>query len=807
MIEEKNKLTAGADERTPSMSQYFSWINSTNEGSTEAQTLTNLDYFGYLRRTYNMILEIYAWDAGNLDGSVETYETFDSPKIKAQYPNGYGPIAKAAEKIGTRLGVWCGPDGFGDTPESAKARHELMVSLCRDFHFAEFKIDGVCGQLYPEHREYFVEMMKECRKYSPDLILLNHRLWLGDEGMKHSTTFLWGGQETYVDVFISNSVTAPHHRAYFLDRGNVPSLLHLAEDHGVCISSCIDYFEDDLIFQAFGRSLILAPEIYGNPWLMRDDEHAHLARIYNLHRRYRDILVTGMLLPGGGYYPQSSVARGTASKRFITTGCQEWEGGIIHMHLDMEIGLAPCDKVSVIMHHPFEQFIGEFNYGDVVEIPLEAFRTALIEVCDSREADVMLRGCEYEVLHEDENGKIDRIKIVSSDGNVSYTDGTPFDIEVPAFDNTLRAPIKLGELDGDKFSDIPGNAEKQLEVALFVQDQDSLEARSLKRSGETKIPEVQAARDAFFGQRTYQLRGPECRFAFDGKDDTFFDGISRHFFGGFRRDGGCLRVDFGDEYEADELVIEFFDPDKPYVFNYKTPKGGTPSSYTLKKQLIPARGDFSCDLEHWTESHLESIDTVRHETADILIHNVHCIRQSEGRRRTVTYPVNGKLRYFRLPAPVDRIYKIALVKDGKELELRAPRANNLLPYEREITYAKELKVTVDPADWREGCFIAVGLEGTHGVEGAYAVIEADGAYLGAEDRAPSYNSNVWECWACRSVLQDHHYTYYFNVTPEMCGKELTVRVLGLDSEKKDYGVSVHLCDKNAELQGIVCDIK
>lgn len=90
------------------------------KASTEAQTLTNLDYFGYLHRAYNMILEIYAWDAGNLDGSVETYETFDSPKIKAQYPNGYGPIAKAAEKIGTRLGVWCGPDGFGDTPESAE---------------------------------------------------------------------------------------------------------------------------------------------------------------------------------------------------------------------------------------------------------------------------------------------------------------------------------------------------------------------------------------------------------------------------------------------------------------------------------------------------------------------------------------------------------------------------------------------------------------------------------------------------------------------------------------------------------------
>jgi len=36
----------GADEKTPSRAQFFSWINNTNEGATEAQTLTNLDFFG-----------------------------------------------------------------------------------------------------------------------------------------------------------------------------------------------------------------------------------------------------------------------------------------------------------------------------------------------------------------------------------------------------------------------------------------------------------------------------------------------------------------------------------------------------------------------------------------------------------------------------------------------------------------------------------------------------------------------------------------------------------------------------------------
>ncbi|MBE6599576.1 MAG: hypothetical protein E7638_09055, partial [Ruminococcaceae bacterium] len=80
---EKNRLTSGADETTPSHPQYFSWINNTNEGATEGQTLINLEYFKWLHDTYGMELEIYAWDAGNLDGSAGTYGHPDeTPKLK-----------------------------------------------------------------------------------------------------------------------------------------------------------------------------------------------------------------------------------------------------------------------------------------------------------------------------------------------------------------------------------------------------------------------------------------------------------------------------------------------------------------------------------------------------------------------------------------------------------------------------------------------------------------------------------------------------------------------------------------------------
>jgi hypothetical protein len=61
-------IVPGATELSPSRSQYFSWINNRNEGSTEAQTLANLEFFKWLHDEYGMQFDIYAFDAGNIDG-------------------------------------------------------------------------------------------------------------------------------------------------------------------------------------------------------------------------------------------------------------------------------------------------------------------------------------------------------------------------------------------------------------------------------------------------------------------------------------------------------------------------------------------------------------------------------------------------------------------------------------------------------------------------------------------------------------------------------------------------------------------
>ena len=303
-----------------------------------------------------MQLDIYAFDAGAIDGA-NFYGSMDSQRFKRQFPHSFDPIVKYATSFGVRLGLWGGPDGFGNTPEEEKARIDMMAGLCRDYKFMLFKFDAVCGQLRRSKYDAFDKMMTKCRKYCPDLILNNERLELGKADL-HSTTYLLGGQETYIDVWMSNTTTAPHHRAGAISRSLPPRLTRLTEDHGVCLSSCLDYWEDDLVLQAFNRNLLLSPQIYGNPWLLRDDEFPKLARIFNLHRKYNDILVHGMALPET--YGPSAVSRGSDDTRLITLRNLTWEPVTYKVSLGEEIGLkdpkdGPSHAVSPL-REPSRQF-------------------------------------------------------------------------------------------------------------------------------------------------------------------------------------------------------------------------------------------------------------------------------------------------------------------------------------------------------------------------------------------------------------------------------------------------------------------
>lgn len=782
-MDDKNKSSGRYSEKitekTPSKSEYFSWINNTNEGSTEEQTLANLDFFAYLKKTYNMSLDIYAWDAGNLDGASDGYEFEDGEKLKKQFPHGYKPVVDYARKSGIRMGVWGGADGYGDDEASAEKRREQLVKLCRDYNFALFKFDAVCGGLRPEKQKEFAKTMRECRKYAPDLILLNHRNDLGDAS-KYATTFLWEGMETYVDVHGYNGVTAPHNRAYTFFRGHTPGLKRLTEDHGVCISSSLDYFEDDLIYQAFNRSLILAPEIYGNPWFLRDDEYPALARIFNLHRRFADILADGML--PDTFLGDNAVLRGDGKRMFLATGNASWQPKTVTLRLDRSFGLLNCKRICVISRFPTEKFIGEFDYGASVNVELKPFRAALIELCDSDVCDEVVLNAEYKVLHETENGVIDCINVLKYDGKnapVLYNPRTgkkrelKFKNEQGAFDFVLKAPQKLGVLADCKNENEYG--EFLYETACFSADNLSLERRSVFRSGESKIKEVQKAREMFFEQHSYKTRGLEPSSVFKG--DGIFDVKSRAYYNhdgrkGFRVDGGCLRVDFCKEICADRIEIEYFDANE--------------ANDMFEKQTVNV-GEYSADLKEWKNAS-PAVQTLYKTENEFLYFYCDTPGKVSGDRMRATFKIGENMRYFRLKEPIDRIYSIKIYSAFGEVKLEEPKLTNLFAH-----YSEKKTVAMQSAVFAlknlpQNPYLAVAFDGETGEEGVMCVAEINGKIVGFPSRAPAFPSNAFE-YPVHPV--NGYYTFFLPLDKSLENSEIKITAVYSGSK---VPATVYLCD-------------
>ena len=763
----------GADEKTPSRSEYFSWINNTNEGTTAAQTLVNLEFFRWLNEKYGMKLDIYAFDAVAMDGR-GFYGNMHSDRFKRQFPEGFGPLANKAASMGTRLGIWGGPDGFGDTPEEEKLRTETMVSLCRDFHFELFKMDAVCGQLRQEKYDAFDRMMTACRKYSPDLVLLNHRLELG-KGTVNSTTFLLGGAETYIDVHMANSVTAPHHRAEALSRELPPRLTRLTEDHGVCLSSCLNYWEDDLILQAFNRNLILAPELYGNPWLLSDNEYPLLARIFNLHRKYRDILVSGMILPEE-QYGLNAVSRGDEHTRFITLRNLSWNPVTYSVKLDGSVGMKDCKGIEVKSYHPTEKIIGTFPFGSNVKIEVLPFRSCLVKLSDSMtDREFGIYGIDYQIVSDPEGqpviinllgmpGKEEQISfagsyevfksaIINGKDVSSLLKGKTVPVKFEGAELKNSYHRKLGDM---AICPVPEDAEALYESTCFAADNNALEVRELKRSGETSITQVKEARNAFFEQEMFVKRELWDKYLFDGDPKTAFSVNMR--WGGFEPDKAAFRLDLGKSVELDSLVISTFDE-----FSLQ-PLKSEEGEYAL----------ISNDLNSWK---------------GILFYS--------GKSMKIDLSTSVPVRYVKLqPAPL-RISEVTGYKNGRQVDRSLWRASNLFrPYVRDhwrsdlIFSAKKtwsLKFKLDEIP--DGSYLCIAINGEHGIEGAFAAATIGGVYAGCSDRAPSFKSNSWEVGVRSS---GKNYTYYLPLRKDMAGKEIEAFVIGFNKDKLDLHPEVYI---------------
>ncbi|WP_242083151.1 hypothetical protein [Aestuariivivens sediminis] len=755
------EIFAGADEYTPSRSQYFSWINNLNEGATEEQTRINLEFFAWLNKEYGMTLDIYAFDAGAIDGA-KFYGSIYSNRFKRQFPNGFDPLYKQAKAMNTRLGVWGGPDGFGDAIEEERARIDQMVKLCKDYEFALFKFDQVCGPLRPEKEDAFIEMMQQCRMYSPDLILLNHRLGL-TKSKPYATTFLWEGQETYIDIHNANNSTAPHHRQGALSRGLPPGLTRLTEDHGVCISSCLDNWNDDLVLQAFNRNLILAPQIYGNPWFLKDSEFPKLARIFNIHKKYREVMVAGdaIKLPEN-QYGIFAVARGNNKTRLLTMRNLSWQPKTYRIDLNESIGLQDFDnQIHVRQFHPTEYVLGNFLYGESTKVTIPPFRSALILVTTEEVDEPTILGCDYEVV-KNVKGKPIEVNLLGSPGSTaniqlgqnqeySYAilDGKKEralwegqNLKVHFEGRELIKPYhrKVAELSETK---VPDDAYSLYETTCFSADNNALEVRSLDRSGKTKIPQVQEAREAFVNQKVFQEKGLWDQFLFDDNSATGFFASKRNN-NIVSIKGGCFRLDFGEIVDIDRLVLE------------------VPDNYSLLP-LEQEEGFYietSSDLIHW-------------DTLTVLSST------------QIEIPIKKKIRYVRIPVFPSRISEIRGYLNDKLLPRDLWRASNLFAHPNQMEPKHAWKGRFIAEEITDDSFLSVAINGQHGIEGVYAALRVDGEYIGAPDRAVSYPSNVWEN---NSRISDSNYTYYFPMKKKYEGKNIDIVVLGYTKDKPNLKI-------------------
>ena len=178
--------------------------------------------------------------------------------------------------------------------------------------------------------------------------------------------------------------------------------------------------------------------------------------------------------------------------------------------------------------------------------------------------------------------------------------------------------------------------------------------------------------------------------------------------------------------------------------------------------------------------------------------SVHNILTDEGCRKTAVY-TGGKVRYFRMDAPMDRVFAFRVMKDGEDITPASAKVNNLMaPYAKKTITAVK-KVTVKPEQTGR---LAAAVNGKHGTEGVYCAAVIDGTLAGFPERAPSYPSNVWEHLV---RLQDHDNTYFMDITPDLVGKTIEVYAL-FNTDLHDCDVKVYLCPKHDAQEGIVIEL-
>ncbi len=745
---------------------YFDWLCHDNSGPRESEVLANFAALRRLKELYGLQFDIYNSDAGLVESQGMYHPQFKADFL-SRFPAGLKPLAEGSKALGMRLGLWLGPDGFGERPEEMAARREQLVSWVRDFNVGLFKLDTVVSELahpdkYILEKKYqsLADTLAEARRLDPEFIVINHRINDSPYMLTITDCLLWRGEETYIDVHISNKTASLFNRDCSIGRELMSEFygtpFRQFEDHGICFNSCLERWEDDLVAQAFGRASVLSPEMYGTFFFLDDEDYPRLARLIQLHKRLEPLLKTAYPLRGG------DIARADGASSLVLVRNMAWEPAVKRIPLDASIGLTaePGTPLTVRQRHPREMLMKKAGEGAVVggtlEVELDPFSLRLIQIDTLPPAEPIVAGIPYEIVPGPDAGHFG-INLLGTPGHkgdvffLNFGDRTVRTLAgqpVPtggeswpiSFPGTAAAGPSFARL--ADFVDEPALAaegRRLAELAKFRIDDDALEIREmvrLKREPST-LAEIEACR-AYMWDKVAAAEGT-FRNAFDGDPGTrWSDGFPRRspFTGSpapYRSETSLWRIDLGEPTDLAMLELHIVRrTDAAFLEAVETSSDLTTWTRTDGLSLAAAES-------------IPAAGSLRQRGKTIKIFDVDA---GDQRPVVISLPLAGGIwRYVRIRGRNFGVSEI-LGYDGagRPLDRSGWRATNFLgetPAPRRVLTA--VHVPAEEAPGREyAVAVTAGPAKFDPVDGVYVVTFVDGRPVVPQHRAPSYPYHNYE---------------------------------------------------------------
>jgi len=745
---------------------YFDWLCHDNSGPRESEVLANFAALRRLKDLYGLQFDIYNSDAGLVESQGTYYPQFKS-NFLSRFPSGLGPIAAASRALGMRLGLWLGPDGFGETPEEMAARRGQLISWVKDFNVGLFKMDTVVSAL--DHKDKYVlekkyqslaDALAEARRIDPKFVAINHRINNSPYMLTITDCLLWRGQETYIDVHIANRTANLYNRDCSIGRELSSEFFKTPfrqfEDHGICFNSCLEKWEDDLVTQAFGRASVLSPEMYGTFFFLGDADYPRLARLIQLHKQLEPLLKASFPLPGG------DIAHGDGQSSLVLVRNMSWEPAVKTIPLDASIGLsaAPGAPLTVRQRHPVEMLMKRAGdgaaFGGTLSVDLDPFSLRLIQIDTAPPAEPLVAGVPYEIVPGPGDGRFG-LKLLGTPGRkadvafLNFGDRpvrTAAGLSVPAGETPWRITFPGAASAGPSFArlaefrDDPAAAAdgaRLAELAKFTLDDDALEIREMERlkRAPSNLVEIEACR-AYMWDKVVAAEGT-YRNAFDGDPETrWSDGFPRRspFTGSpaaYRGETSLWRIDLGKPTDLAKIELRVVRrTDAAVLEAVETSSDLTTWARAGGLSLAAADGiPFSAELKQRGQT-IRVFDVDAGDKAPVAI----------------SVPLaGGPCRYVRIRG---RNFGVAEIVGydgaGKLLGRSGWKATNFLgetPAPRRVLTA--VHVPAEDAPGREyAVAVTAGPAKFDPVDGVYVVALVDGRAVVPRHRAPSYPYHNFE---------------------------------------------------------------